>query len=95
MNLPTLSEPFVKAFIDSKKPIIACIHGRAIGVAFTILGLCDYVYAVKNTKLNAPLVALAQGPEGCSSYLFPKYFGPKIANDLIVNNKEVTAEFCE
>ena len=64
-----------------------------MGVAFTILGLCDFVYSVKNTLLNAPLVALAQGPEACSSYTFPKELGIKLANDIIVNNKEVTAEF--
>jgi Delta3-Delta2-enoyl-CoA isomerase len=53
------------------------------------------VFAVKGTKLNAPLVALAQGPEACSSYTFPLIFGQKIANEIIINNKEITAEFAQ
>ena len=65
-----LLEPFVDAFILSNKPIIACIHGRAIGIAFTLLSLCDFVYSTKDCKLNAPLVELAQGPEACSSLKF-------------------------
>ena len=54
-----LLQHFVEAFILSKKPIIDCIHGRAVGIAFTILSLCDFVYSTKSCLLNAPLVELA------------------------------------
>ena len=37
--------PFVNSFIECKKPIIAMTQGNVVGVAFTILGLCDLVYA--------------------------------------------------
>lgn len=51
---------FTYAFINCQKPLIACVQGPAIGVAFTMLGLCDLVYSTTNAKFYAPLVKLAQ-----------------------------------
>lgn len=66
---------FTDGFLKCTKPIIACVKGASVGVGFTLLGLCDYVYATKSAKFSAPLVKLAQGPEMCSSYTFEKIFG--------------------
>jgi peroxisomal 3,2-trans-enoyl-CoA isomerase len=41
-----------------------------VGVAFTILGLCDLVYSTKEATFRSPLLQLALGPEGGSSYTF-------------------------
>jgi 1,4-dihydroxy-2-naphthoyl-CoA synthase len=38
-------EEFVNAFIDHNKPIIALIHGPAIGISVTTLALCDVILA--------------------------------------------------
>lgn len=72
-------EDFGKAIINSAKPIFAIVQGMATGVAFTQLGLYDRVYAVEGSVFRAPLVQLAQGPEMCSSYTFPKYLGIPMA----------------
>jgi enoyl-CoA hydratase/carnithine racemase len=32
-----------------------------MGIGFTIIGLCDFVYCTNDTKFSAPLVKLAQG----------------------------------
>jgi len=77
------------AIIKSKKPIFAIPEGKVIGFAFTQLALYDRVFAVDNAEFNAPLVQLAQGPEMCASYTFPKIFGPKLGEDLIVLGTKV------
>ncbi len=81
------------AIIDSEKPIFALVEGKVIGFAFTQLALYDKVFAVETAQFNAPLVQLAQGPEMCASFTFPKIFGRQVGEDLIVKGTKVSADF--
>lgn len=72
-------ETLAKSFLCSNKPIFGVVHGKCIGFAFTQLALFDKVFAAEGTMFMAPLVKIAQGPEMCSSYLFPKIFGQNLA----------------
>ncbi|EAR98073.1 enoyl-CoA hydratase/delta3,5-delta2,4-dienoyl-CoA isomerase (macronuclear) [Tetrahymena thermophila SB210] len=82
-----LMKVFCAAFINCKKPIIAVVQGSVIGVAFTLLMLCDEIYSTEDAYFQAPLVKLAQGPEMCSSYTFPQVFGYQRAFEIIVGAK--------
>lgn len=83
--------PFVEAFINCKKVIVAQVHGNVVGVAFTILGLCDLVYATESATFRSPLLQLALGPEGGSSYTFSKLFGRQKAFEYIVLGDSITS----
>ena len=50
--------------------IIALTQGNSIGIGFTILGLCDLVYSTTDAIFKSPLLELALGPEGGSSFTF-------------------------
>ena len=63
---------FVEAFVDNTKPIVAAVNGPAIGVGCTILAFCDFVFVSQKTYFYTPFMSLAQGPEACSSLLFPE-----------------------
>jgi len=84
-------EKFVNAYIDFPKPLIGVINGPAVGVAVTLLGLFDAVYATESATFNTPFSALGQSPEGCSSDLFPKILGPLKANEMLLFNAKLTA----
>ena len=88
-------EVFTACIINSEKPIFAIVEGKTIGFAFTQLGLYDRVFVVEGAEFNAPLVQLAQGPEMCASYIFPKYFGQKLGEDLIFKGTKVDAAFLD
>ncbi|XP_042870357.1 enoyl-CoA delta isomerase 2-like [Penaeus japonicus] len=82
----------VKALIDFPKPLVAIVNGPAVGIGVTMLGLCDVVYASNRAVFHTPFVSLAQAPEGCSSYLFPRIMGPGKAAEMLLFGKKMTAE---
>jgi enoyl-CoA hydratase/carnithine racemase len=74
----------INALISFSKPLVAAVHGVAIGGGTTILTHCDFVYAAENTKFQIPFINLALVPEFGSSYLLPSQIGYLQAAELVM-----------
>jgi enoyl-CoA hydratase/carnithine racemase len=74
----------INALITFSKPLVAAVHGVAIGGGMTMLSHFDFVYAAENTKFQIPFINLALVPEFGSSYLLPKQIGYLQAAELIL-----------
>jgi enoyl-CoA hydratase/carnithine racemase len=74
----------MRALINFDKPIVAAVHGVAIGGGTTMLAHCDCVYAGDGATFQLPFINLALVPEFGSSYLFPSRFGYVRAAELIL-----------
>src|SRR3984885_3329114 len=74
----------MNALVDFDKPLIAAVHGVAIGGGTTMLMHCDFVYAAENTKFQMPFINLALLPEFGSSWSIPARIGHIRAAELIL-----------
>ena len=83
--------PFVDAFIEFDKPLVAAVNGPAVGIGCSSLGLCDLVLASDNATFVTPFTRLGQSAEACSSFTFPRLMGSSKAAEMILFNKKITS----
>jgi enoyl-CoA hydratase/carnithine racemase len=74
---------FLDALIRFGKPLVAAVHGIAVGGGTTMLLHFDFVYAAENTRFQVPFINLALVPELASSYTMPAQLGYLQAAELI------------
>jgi enoyl-CoA hydratase/carnithine racemase len=61
--------------IELEKPLVAAVHGVAVGGGTTMLTHCDFVYAAESTRFQIPFINLALTPEFGSSFAIPARAG--------------------
>jgi enoyl-CoA hydratase/carnithine racemase len=69
------AESLLRALPHVRKPLVAAVHGRAVGIGLTILLHCDVVYVAEDALLSCPFVNLGLTPEAASSLLLPERIG--------------------
>src|ERR1700675_1178360 len=74
----------IHALIEVDKPLVAAVHGAAVGSGTTMLTYCDFVYAGESTKFQMPFINLALVPEFGTSYSLPRQIGHLRATGLIL-----------
>jgi enoyl-CoA hydratase/carnithine racemase len=74
----------MNALLDFDKPLVAAVHGAAIGGGTTMLTHCDFVYAGESAKFQMPFINLAVVPEFGSSCSVPARIGHIHAAELIL-----------
>src|SRR6202165_2938656 len=74
----------MNALVNLDKPLVAAVHGAAIGGGTTMLTHCDFVYAGESTQFQMPFINLAVVPEFGSSCSVPARIGHLRAAELIL-----------
>ena len=76
----------------SQKPVVAAIHGYALGGGFELALASNYRIAVPSAKVGLPEVLIGILPGSAGTQRLPRLIGPKAALDMIVTGRHVPAE---
>jgi enoyl-CoA hydratase/carnithine racemase len=69
----------LRALARNQVPVVAAVHGNAVGIGTTMLLHCDFVIAEEGTRFVMPFVDLGLVPEAASSLLLPRLAGRRRA----------------
>jgi enoyl-CoA hydratase/carnithine racemase len=84
-------QQLVDALTALTTPLIAAVHGPAVGIGATILLHCDVVLVADGARLRFPFASLRTTPEAGSSLLLPSAVGPQRAAELLYSARWVDA----
>ena len=74
------------------KPLVAAVHGPAVGFGATILLHCDLTVVDETAQIRLPFVALGTCAEAGSSWLLPRHVGAQQASWLLLSGATVNAD---
>lgn len=77
------------------KPLIAAVHGQAVGMGVTLLPHFDMVYAADDASFTTPFVRLGLVLEFGSSFTLPRLIGRQRANELIMTGRPIDGSTAE
>ena len=87
---PALQE--VQALIeDAPKPVVAAIHGTALGGGLEVALVCHYRVATRSAKCGLPEVKLGLLPGAGGTQRLPRIVGPARALEMVTSGEHVPA----
>ena len=91
---PSLPE-VLETIERSRKPVIAAIHGTALGGGFEVALACHYRCALVSAKVGFPEVKLGLLPGAGSTQRTPRLIGAEAALELITSGNPIAATQAE
>ena len=89
-------EPGLQEVFDiiehGSKPVVAAIHGTALGGGYELALICHYRIAVPSAKVGLPEVALGLLPGAGGTQRLPRIVGVEAALDIITGGKPIGAK---
>jgi len=76
---------------SSPKPIVAAIHGTALGGGLEVALACHFRVATKDARLGLPEVKLGLLPGAGGTQRLPRAVGPELAVKMIVGGDPISA----
>ena len=80
------------AFADVPRPVIAAVHGVALGGGMELALACDLRIAADSARLGQPEMLLGILPGAGATQRLPRLVGPARAKELIWSGRQVKAD---
>ena len=74
------------------KPVVAALHGTALGGGFEVALTCHWRVALESGQVGLPEVKLGLLPGSGGTQRLPRLIGPKLALDMIVSGNPIPAK---
>ncbi|MAW99487.1 MAG: 3-hydroxyacyl-CoA dehydrogenase [Sphingomonas sp.] len=91
-----MQEPSLPVLVDmieaSEKPVVAAIHGTALGGGFEVALACHYRIAVPSAKFGLPEVKLGILPGAGGTQRLPRLAGVEVALELATKGSPIPAK---
>jgi 3-hydroxyacyl-CoA dehydrogenase len=81
----------LKRIEDSAKPLVAALHGNALGGGLEVAQACHFRVATKDAKVGQPEVMLGIIPGAGGTQRLPRLAGAKMALEMSTDGKPVPA----
>jgi cyclohexa-1,5-dienecarbonyl-CoA hydratase len=78
-----------RAVVESEIPVLAVVHGVALGGACELVALCDLAIAAEDAKLGTPEITLGVTPP-VGAAVFPSLVGRQRAHALVLTGEVIT-----
>ncbi|HET7881662.1 MAG TPA: 3-hydroxyacyl-CoA dehydrogenase NAD-binding domain-containing protein [Acetobacteraceae bacterium] len=88
---PPLGQRVYDTLDASEKPVVAAIHGYALGGGLEIAMACHYRVALPSARVGLPEVLIGILPGGGGTQRLPRLVGVKAALDMILTGRHVPA----
>lgn len=72
-------------------PVIAAVHGFAVGAGMSLALACDLVIAAETASFSVAYTRVGLTPDGSMSYFLPRLIGLKRALELTLTNRTLSA----
>lgn len=82
----------VLGLYNMEKPVIAAVHGAAVGAGCNIAFACDIVIADESAKFSEIFAKVGAIPDFGGLYFLPQKVGMHVASELIFTGKMLSAE---
>jgi 2-(1,2-epoxy-1,2-dihydrophenyl)acetyl-CoA isomerase len=89
--LRAVSNPTILAMRVLSKPIIARVHGAAVGIGCNYALACDMIVASEEAKFGQVFVKIGLMPDGGSTYFLPRTVGYAKAFELMALGDTLSA----
>src|SRR6218665_2313395 len=80
-----------RALEESPKPVVAAMHGTALGGGLEVALVCHWRIAVPSAKLGLPEVGIGLLPGAGGTQRLPRIVGPEVALELMTSGAQVEA----
>lgn len=85
----------LRALATNQVPLVAAVHGNAVGIGTTMLFHCDLVVAEEGTLFKMPFTELGLVPEAASSLILPRLAGRQLAAKYLLLGEPFGVEEAE